>query len=169
MGVVMNGVIVAVGIIFIGWIFLSLYRGAAKTSRKIGLPHDGRTAALLGGTWWPGKLNAGSRTVKLEFFDQGIRLRGSGSLAGLGVGRLLTPVWEARYAELTEARLVTAPKHQGVRLAAGSAGPLIFWTRRGSEVLDRLEEHNVPVDRDADDVPDPPPIRMPNSGGSWAN
>jgi hypothetical protein len=81
------------------------------------------------------------------------------------MGSLIEPAWEARYGELTEARLVTAPKHQGVRLAAGdNADPMIFWTPRGSEVLDRLERHTVPVDRVADQVPDPPPIRSSGSG-----
>jgi hypothetical protein len=47
-----------------------------------------------------------------------------------------------RYEELAEARLVTAPTHQGIRLRAGDGeGEVFFWTRQGSEVLDRLEEH----------------------------
>ncbi len=105
--------------------------------------------------------------MRLEFFDWGIRLGGGGAAnwAGLGLATFLTPVWEARYEELTEARLVTAPTHQGIRLRAGDGeGEVFFWTRGGSEVLDRLEEHVVPVDRAADRVPDPPPIRTSGSG-----
>jgi hypothetical protein len=71
----------------------------------------------------------------------------------------LTPVWEFRYEELTEARLVTAPTQQGIHLRAGGGKfELFFWTRQGSEVLDRLDQHAVPVNRVADQVPDPPPI-----------
>jgi hypothetical protein len=74
-------------------------------------------------------------------------------------------VCEARYEELAEARLVTAPTHQGIRLRAGDGeGEVFFWTRKGSEVLDRLEEHVVAVDRAADQVPDPPPISRSGSG-----
>ena len=147
--------------------FLLLHRRAVRDSRRIGAPDARRTAAFRGGMWRPGKFNAGPGTVSLDFFDWGIRLR-SGSaanLAGLGLTRLLRPVWEARYEELAEARLVTAPTHQGIRLRAGDGeGEVFFWTRGGSEVLDRLEEHVVPVDRAADQVPDPPPIRTSGSG-----
>jgi hypothetical protein len=107
-----------------------------------------------------GTFNAGPRTIRLEFFDWGIRLRGR------GMGRLFKPVWEIQYEELREARLVTSPRNQGVRLRAGgdSADPMIFWTRRGSEVLDRLQEHAVPVNRAADQIPDPPaPIHYDGS------
>jgi hypothetical protein len=116
--------------------------------------------------WWSDKFNAGPGTIRLEFFDWGIRLGSSGAAnwAGLGLAKLMTPVWEAWYEELTEARLVTAPTHQGIRLRAGdSEGEVFFWTRKGPEVLDCLEEHVVPVDRAADQVPDPPSIRV--SGG----
>jgi hypothetical protein len=104
-----------------------------------------------------GTFIAGPRSIRLEFFVWGIRLRGA------GMGRFSTPVWEIQYQELWEARLVTAPTNQGVRLrAAGSAPPVIFWTRRGPEVLDRLQEHAVRVNRAADQIPDPPQSR---SGG----
>ena len=130
-----------------------------RNSRRRGLPSARRTTAFVGGML-SGTFNAGPRTIRLEFFDWGIRLRGR------GMGRLFRPVWEIDYVELREARLVTAPGNQGVRLRAGgdSADPMIFWTRRGSEVLDRLQEHAVRVNRAADQIPDPPaPI---NYGGS---
>src|ERR1039458_551414 len=97
-------------------------------SRRRGLPSARRTTAFVGGML-SGTFNAGPRTIRLEFFDWGIRLRGR------GMGRLFRPVWEIDYVELREARLVTAPGNQGVRLRAGgdSADPMIFWTRRGSE------------------------------------
>ena len=149
--------------------FLLFHRSAVRNSRRVGAPDARRTAAFRGGMWRPGKFNAGPGTMRLEFFDWGIRLGGGGAAnwAGLGLATFLTPVWEARYEELTEARLVTAPTHQGIRLRAGDGegeGEVFFWTRGGSEVLDRLEEHVVPVDRAADRVPDPPPIRTSGSG-----
>jgi hypothetical protein len=144
-------------------VFLLIRRQAAKNSRRLGLPTDQRTASFVGGMT-SSTFDGGPGTIKLEFFDWGIRLRGAGNLRGFGMLRLLVPVWDARYEELTEARAVIAPTNQGVRLrAAGSAGPMTFWTRRGSEVLDRLHEHAVSVDRAAHHVSDPPPIRH---GGS---
>jgi hypothetical protein len=57
--------------------------------------------------------------MSLDFFDWGIRLDGG----------FLSPVWEARYEELTEARLVKAPMLQGIRFHAGDGeGEVFFWT-----------------------------------------
>lgn len=147
--------------------FLLFHRSAVRNSRRVGAPKARRTATFRGGMWRPDKFNAGPGTMSLDFFDWGIRLRSSGAAnwAGMGLPRLLTPVWEARYEELTEARLVTAPTHQGIRLRAGDGeGEVFFWTRHGSEVLDRLEEHVVAVDRAAVWVPDPPRISTSGSG-----
>lgn len=157
--------VVAVGVIASA--FLLMHRKAVKDSRKVGAPDARRTATFRGGMWRPDAFNAGPGTISLNFFDWGIRLGSSGAAnwAGMGLAKLMTPVWEARYEELTEARLVTAPTHQGIRIRAGDGeGEVFFWTRQGSEVLDRLEEHVVAVDRAADRVPDPPPIRTSGSG-----
>jgi hypothetical protein len=127
-----------------------------RDSRGRGLPGARHRTVFVGGMR-SGTFIAGPRSIRLEFFVWGIRLRGA------GMGRFSTPVWEIQYQELWEARLVTAPTNQGVRLrAAGSAPPVIFWTRRGPEVLDRLQEHAVRVNRAADQIPDPPQSR---SGG----
>jgi hypothetical protein len=141
---------------------LLVFRGfAVSSSRRVGAPGGRRTARFLGGMSRRGKLGrlsldeeTGEGAVRLEFFDWGIRL------AGFGLVRLIFPeVWEARYAELTEARLVIAPAHQGIRLRVGDGGDeVIFWTNQGSDVLDRLEQQLVPVDRGANQIPDPPSI-----------
>jgi hypothetical protein len=57
-----------------------------------------------GGMWRPHTFNAGPGTMSLKFFDWGIRLGSSGpaNWAGMGLAKLMTPVWEARYEELTE-------------------------------------------------------------------
>lgn len=148
--------------VFIAAVFLIIGWRAVRDSRRVRAPHGQQTATFRGGIWRPGKLDADEGTARLEFFDWGIRLGSSGlvKLASLGLARFLMPVWEARYEELTEARLMTAPGHHGVRLrVAGSADPVMFWTSQGSDVLDRLQEHAVSVDRAADQVPDPPPSR----------
>jgi hypothetical protein len=155
------GIIIFFAVIVGGFasVFLLIHRSAVRNSRRVGAPDARRTATFRGGMWRPGKYNAGPGTMSLDFFDWGIRL-GGGDLT-----RFLSPVWEARYEELTEARLVKAPTHQGIRLHAGDdEGEVFFWTRGSSEVLDRLEEHAVAVDRAAVRVPDPPPIRISGSG-----
>ena len=143
-------------IIIIASGFLFKRREAVRHSRRIGVPDARRTATFRGDLQTWKKINVGKRSMdmeeaRLEFFDWGIRLRGTGMM------RPVVPVREAQYEELTEARLVTAHKKQGVRLhAAGIADAMIFWTRQDSNVLDRLEEHAVSVDRAADQVSDPP-------------
>jgi hypothetical protein len=152
-----------VAVIIIASAFLFKRREAVRDSRRIGVPDARRTATFRGGLQTWKKINVGKGSmdmeeVRLEFFDWGIRLR------GVGIMRPVVPVREAQYEELTEARLVTAHKKQGVRLhAAGIADAMIFWTRQDSNVLDRLEEHAVSVDRAADQVSDPP--NMFHSGG----
>jgi hypothetical protein len=149
-------------IIIIASAFLFKRREAVRDSRRIGVPDARRTATFHGGLQTWKKINVGKGSmeeVRLEFFDWGIRLR------GVGIMRPVVPVREAQYEELTEARLVTAHKKQGVRLhAAGIADPMIFWTRQDSNVLDRLEEHAVSVDRAADQVSDPPSMSSVTGG-----
>jgi len=139
---------------FAGSAFLLVRRIAASASRRVGASGGRGTARFLGTMWLIGKRSFDVDTVGLDFFDWGIRLAGPGFF-----WRLMTPVWEARYEDLTEARLVIAPTQRGIRLRAGDGGDeVIFWTDQGSDVLDRLEQHLVPVGRAADQVPDPPPI-----------
>jgi hypothetical protein len=161
-GAVMGGItfviffIVIVGVI--ASVPLYMHRKAVRDSRRVGAPDARQTATFRGGMWWPGKFQAGPDTMSLDFFDWGIRLDGG----------FLSPVWEARYEELTEARLVKAPMLQGIRFHAGDGeGEVFFWTWGGSEVLDRLEEHVVAVDRAAVRVPSPPPISTSKPGSPY--
>jgi hypothetical protein len=145
--------IFALVLAFFAWGFLFFRGVAVSASRRVGAPGGRATARFRGGMWRRGRLSLDIGTVRMEFFDWGIRL------AGLGLGRFMTPVWEARYEDLTEARMVIAPTDRGIRLRAGEGGDeVIFWTDQGSEILDRLDQHLVPVDRAADQIPDPPPI-----------
>jgi hypothetical protein len=162
-GCVLDGIIFVIFFVVvvsgIASVVFLIHRKAVRDSRRVGAPDARQTATFRGGMWWPGTFNAGPGTMSLDFFDWGIRL-GGGDLT-----RLFSPVWEARYEELTEARLVKAPTHQGIRLHAGDGeGEVFFWTWGASEVLDRLEEHVVAVDRAAVRVPDPPPISTSSSG-----
>jgi len=104
---------------------------------------------FAGGLWsaagsaiWP--------LARLELLDVGIQVRGS--VRGL---RWLVPAWRARYDELTGAQLIWAPiANHGVYLrTAAAAGPIIFWTRQGSAILDHLQTHGVPADHSVTRLP----------------
>ncbi len=123
-GCVLDGIIFVIFFVVvvsgIASAFLLFHRKAVRDSRRVGAPDARRTATFRGGMWWPGKFNAGPGTMSLDFFDWGIRL-GGGDLT-----RLFSPVWEARYEELTEARLVKAPTHQGIRLTHHPSALLVL-------------------------------------------
>lgn len=98
----------------------------------------GGLRSAAGSASWP--------LARLELLGWGIRVQGS-------VPRLrwLAPVWEARYGELTGAQLIWVPiASRGVHVrAASEADSIVFWSRRGSDILDHLQVHGVPADRPA--------------------
>ena len=97
-GAVMGGIIFVIFFIVVVGVIASvplyMHRKAVRDSRRVGAPDARQTATFRGGMWWPGKFQAGPDTMSLDFFDWGIRLDGG----------FLSPVWEARYEELTEGK-----------------------------------------------------------------
>jgi len=98
--------------------------------------------SAAGGAIWP--------LARLEVLDWGIRIRGG--VRGL---RWLVPVCEARYGDLTLAQLISAPiASRGVYLRTASPdGSIVFWTRKGGDILDHLQVHGVPSDRSVTRLP----------------
>lgn len=117
-------------------------RRAASSGRTIDAPPGELKALFTGGVMSRHVITSGS-LVRLEFFDWGIRLRGS------AVSRWMVPTWEARYEEIAIAELVTLPHSRMVvwfRLRDGQGG-IGFLQDGVREVLHQLEEHDVPVNR----------------------
>jgi hypothetical protein len=110
----------------------------------------GPAERTFAGGLWSAAGNAIWPLARLELLDWGIRVRGS--VRGL---RWLIPAWEARYGELTGAQLIWAPlasRDVYVR-TVGAAGSIVFWSRRGSDILDHLQAHGVPADRSVTRLP----------------
>lgn len=135
LAVVLLAVVAGTGLVF--WI-----RRAKSCGRTIDAPAGDLVALFYGGVMCRGLVTSGSLT-RLEFYDWGVRLRGS------VVSRWVVPTWEARYDELAIAELVALRwsrvavwmrlrgKHDGIAfLANGSAA-----------VLRQLEQHDVLVNR----------------------
>ena len=102
----------------------------------------GGLCSAAGNAIWP--------LARLELLDWGIRVRGR--ILGL---RWLVPAWEARYGDLTGAQLIWAPiANRGVYMqAANAADSIVFWSRRGTGILDHLQVHGVLTDRSVARLP----------------
>ncbi len=81
--------------------------------------------------------------ARLEFHDWGIRIR------PIAIVRWIVPVWEARYSELAQTRLVSSRSRVGVwlRLRGESGGCGFLSARSSQQVLRELEKHDVQVSR----------------------
>jgi hypothetical protein len=81
--------------------------------------------------------------ARLEFFDWGVRIRGT------AISRWIVPTWEARYEELAIAELVSL-RHSRIAVwfrLRGDAGGMAFLSYHSNEILPLLERHGVPVNR----------------------
>jgi hypothetical protein len=116
--------------------------GARSCGRGIGAPDSDPDALYLGDVMCRYVLTSGS-LARLEFFDWGVRLRGT------LVSRWIVPTWEARYEDLAIAELVALRWSRTavwLRLR-GEKGGIGFLSDRSQDVLGELEKRGVPVDR----------------------
>lgn len=123
----------AVGIVM--WIKL-----AAANKRTIGAPAGELRELFRGGVMARHVITSGS-LARLEFFDWGVRLRGT------VLSDWIVPTWEARYDELGRVGLVALPAS---RLAVwlrlrGEHDAIAFLCDRSRDVLPVLERHGVLV------------------------
>ena len=117
-------------------------RRGRSLRRVIDVP-DTEAIKTLNGDVMSRHLMTSGSLGRLEFHDWGIRIR------GIVVTRWVVPTWEARYDEIAIAELVASHVSRyaiwfRLRDNAGSIGLL---THYSDEMLRRLEEHDVPVNR----------------------
>ena len=96
------------------------------------------------GGLWSGTVSAIWPLARLELSGWGIGLRASTRVLGW-----LIPAGDAGYEDVSGAHLIWAPiASRGVCLhALTAADPIVFWSRRGPDILDHLQIHGLPVDR----------------------
>ena len=134
--VVLLAVVAGAGLFF--WI-----RRAKSCGRTIDTPAGDDPAALFyGGVMCRHLITSGS-LARLEFYDWGVRLRGS------IVSRWLVPTWEARYDELAIAELVALRwSRVGIWMRLrGTQDGIAFLANGSADVLRQLEQHDVLVNR----------------------
>jgi hypothetical protein len=117
-------------------------RRAASCSRTIDVAPGEPARSFAGDVLCRSTVTSGG-LARLEFFDWGVRLRGT------AVSRWIVPTWEARYDELAIAELVTL---RFSRIAVwlrvrGEAGGIGFLSSYSQEILRELTARDVPVNR----------------------
>ena len=136
--IVLAAVLVLAGISGFAW----WIRLAGANARAIGAPAGEPEGLFRGGVMCRHLLTSGS-LARLEFFDWGVRLRGT------VLARWIIPTWEARYDQLAIAELVTLPASRiavWLRLR-GDPHAIGFLTMDSRDILTLLQEHDVPVNR----------------------
>jgi hypothetical protein len=117
-------------------------RRAASCGRTIDVPAAEPAAVFYGGVMCRYLITSGS-LARLEFYDWGVRLRGT------VLSRWIVPTWEARYEELAIAELVSL---RWSRVAVwlrlrGKPDGIAFLANGSAEILRLLERHDLPVNR----------------------
>jgi hypothetical protein len=117
-------------------------RRAASCRRTIDAPAAEFDRVFWGGVMCRALITSGN-LARLEFFDWGVRIRGT------MISRWIVPTWEARYEELAIAELVSL-RHSRIAVwlrLRRDAGGMAFLSYHSNEILPLLEQHGVPVNR----------------------
>jgi hypothetical protein len=115
-------------------------RLAASNTRTIDAPESKLEQLFRGGVMCRHVITSGS-LARLEFFDWGVRLRGT------VISSWIVPTWEARYEELARAGLVALPASRiavWLRLRGGRDA-IAFLSDHSRQILPVLEKHGVQV------------------------
>jgi hypothetical protein len=116
-------------------------RLAATNTRVIGPPGGDPEGLFRGGVLGKHIITSGP-LVRLEFFDWGVRLRGT------MLSRWVVPTWEAKYDELAPVRLVALPASRvalWLRVRDGSSA-IGFLSDNSRLILPSFQKRGVAVD-----------------------
>jgi len=136
------GLIVALVLLCVGAIAIWT-RLAAANVRRIEAP-AGELKDLFWGDVMCRHVITSGAMARLEFFDWGVRLRGT------FISRWIVPTWEARYDELATAGLASLPHSRiavWLRSKDEPAEMIGFLSDRYTQILPVLESRGVQVDR----------------------
>lgn len=141
------GILLALLLVMVVIGVVTSIRRARACQRIIDAPAGESELRNYGGIMCRGLMTSGP-LVRLDLMDWGVRLRGT------PWARWLVPRWEARYEELAIAELVRTPFS---RIAVwfrvqGETGGMGFLTDRHRDILAKLQEHDVPVNRSVQQI-----------------
>jgi hypothetical protein len=149
-GLVLIGILLALLLVMVVVGVARGFRRARASRRIIDAPAGEPELTSYGGIMCQGLMTSGS-LVRLDLLDWGVRLRGT------PLARWLVPQWEARYEELAIAELVRTPYSRIMvwfRLQ-GQPGGIGFMTTQHRDILDKLQQHEVPVNRSVQQIRSP--------------
>jgi hypothetical protein len=144
---VLIGILLALLVVIVVVGVVTGIRRARACKRIINAPDGEPELTSYGGIMCRGLMTSG-QLVRLDLLDWGVRLRGT------PLARWLVPQWEARYEELAIAELVRTPQSRitvWFRLQ-GEPGGMGFMTQRHRDILAKLEQHDVPVNRSVQQI-----------------
>jgi hypothetical protein len=144
---VLIGILLALLVVMVVVGLVTWVRRARACQRIIDAPAGEPELTSYGGIMCQGLMTSGT-LVRLDLLDWGVRLRGT------PLARWLVPQWEARYEELAIAELV---RTQYSRIAVwfrvrGEPGGMGFMTQQHRDILAKLQQHDVPVNRSVQQI-----------------
>jgi hypothetical protein len=122
---------------------LAVWVRRARTLRRVIDVPDSQPDRLFTGDVLSRYVMTSGSLGRLEFHEWGVRMR------GIVISRWVVPTWEARYEELAIAELVASHWSRPAVWfkLRGESGGIGFLSHFTEEMLRRLEEHDVPVNR----------------------
>jgi hypothetical protein len=147
---VLIGILLALLVVLVVVSVVTWLRRARACQRIIDAPDGELEQSWYGGVMCRSMMTSGT-LVRLDALDWGVRMR------GVPLTRWYMPQWEARYNELAIAELVMMQhsriavwfRVQGEQGEPGSMGFLSNWSQ---QILDRLRQHDVPVNRSVQQI-----------------
>jgi hypothetical protein len=148
---VLIGILLALIVIMVVVRVVTWIRRARACQRLVaGAPDGELEQSWYGGVMCRGIMTSGT-LVRLDALDWGVRMRGT------PLARWVVPQWEARYEELAIAELAVMP-HSRIAVwfrVRGEPTGMGFLSNWSQDILNRLQQHEVPVNRSVQQIRGP--------------